>query len=239
VATSASRTAVLGTALAIFAFAALAVTSKGGLRTVFAVGVCVTVIYAGTGILTSSTNKGSFDRYESISNPGKAVSTYFDYRKETLAKIPQYMVRFPLGSGIGRNGPGASYPGGPGRGYDAESEPTFLLIEVGIPGLVVIFGLYIALMYLSVTRIRRIADKEARILLTALAAPLFAIFAVGFVGITTAGTPNAPYLWFVAGTLAFWLLGDGYRRLKQTGQIAAPGTVPPPPTPHLSGAHAA
>jgi hypothetical protein len=239
VATSASRTAVLGTAVAIFAFAALAVTSRGGLRTVFAVGLSVAVVYAGIGILTSETNKGSFDRYESISNPGKAVGTYFDYRSETLARIPKYVVRYPLGSGIGRNGPAASYAGGPGRGLDAESEPTFLLIELGIPGLIVIFGLYTTLMYLSVTRIRRIVDREARILLTALAAPLFAIFAVGFVGITTAGVPNAPYLWFVAGALAFWLLGDGYRRLTHTDEIAAPGSGPSPPTPSLSGAHAA
>lgn len=227
IATSAARTAVLGAAIAAFAYAALTVTSRAGLRTVFGIGLAALVGYAGIALLTSDTNSGTFDRYGSISNPGKAVSTFWGYRRETLEDIAPYTVKYPLGSGFGRNGPAASYAGGPGSGLDAESEPTFLLIEVGIPGLVVMFGIFLMLFRLCVTRIRRIIDREARILLTALAAPLFAVFAIGFVGITTAGTPNAPYLWFVMGTLSFWLIGDGYQSLIRGGQLVKRTQVSP------------
>ena len=63
----------------------------------------------------------------------------------------------------------------------------------------------LTLLYLSLTRIRRLLDGEARMLLTAVAAPLFGIFVAGFAGISSANSPPAPYLWFAAGILAFWL----------------------------------
>ena len=154
------------------------------------------------------------------------MSTAVDYRQETLARIPKYVVKYPLGSGFGRNGPAASVAGGPGPGLDAESEPTFLLIEVGIPGLLVMVGFNIMLFYLSITRIRKIRDHESRLLLTAVAAPLFALFVTWFVGVTTATTPAAPYLWFSAGILAFWLAGEGYRSLRDQKEQRVQGEQP-------------
>ncbi|HXR31574.1 MAG TPA: O-antigen ligase family protein [Solirubrobacterales bacterium] len=236
VATSASRTAVIGAVVAVFAFAALTVTSRAGLRTVFAVGLAATIAYASIGLLTSGVDQGAFDRYESISSPGEAVNTALDYRQETIARIPKYIVKYPLGSGFGRNGPAASLPGGPGPGLDSESEPTFLLIETGIPGLVVMFGFHLMLFYLAVTRIRRIRDREARILLTAVAAPLFALFVTWFVGVSTATTPGAPYLWFSAGVISFWLAGEGYRNLTRAPRSEEP--APDRTSPTLSAAPA-
>ena len=210
---SASRTAVLGSVVAVFAFAALTVTSRAGLRTVIALGLALVIGYSTVGLLSKDSKQGSFARYESISNPSKAVSTAYKYRRDTLAKIPVYATSLPLGGGIGRNGPAASIGGGPGPGLDSESQPTFMLIELGMPGLIVILGFNLALFYYSLTRIRRIVDRELRILLTAVAAPLFAIFSIWFVGIATANVPTAPYLWFAGGVLSFWLVGDGYRSL--------------------------
>ena len=208
VATSEARTAVLGAFIAAFAYAGLTVTSRAGLRSVLALGLAVVVALVTASVLSSGSEKGSFDRYESISSPSKAVSTAIDYRKETFGLIPTYATAFPLGHGIGSAGPAASVPGGPNSsGLTAESEPTYLLIELGIPGLIVMLGFNLTLFYVIVTRIRRIKDRELRILLTALAAPLFAIFASWWVGVATAGVPAAPYLWFAAGTLSFWLLG--------------------------------
>jgi hypothetical protein len=210
VATSEARTAVIGSIIAVFAFAGLTVTSRAGLRTVLALAVTVAVAYTTIGLLSSSSEKGSFDRYSNISNPGKAATTAYEYRQGTLANVPKYMVQIPLGAGIGSKGPAASVAGGTEvKGLNGESEPTFLLIELGLPGFVVMLGLNLTLFYLSITRIRKISDRETRILLTAIAAPLFAIFATWFVGISTATTPNAPYLWFAAGVLSFWLLGRG------------------------------
>jgi hypothetical protein len=177
---------------------------------VLALALTVVVAYTTIGLLSSSSEKGSFDRYSNISNPGKAATTAYEYRQGTLANVPKYMVQIPLGAGIGSKGPAASVAGGTEvKGLNGESEPTFLLIELGLPGFVVMLGLNLMLFYLSITRIRKIDDRETRILLTAIAAPLFAIFATWFVGISTATTPNAPYLWFAAGVLSFWLLGRG------------------------------
>ncbi len=208
VATSEARTAVIGSVIAIFAFALLVVTSRAGLRTVLAIGAAVILAYATLGVLSSNTSEGSFERFNSISNPGAAVSTAFDYRKGTLAQIPSYAADHPLGAGFGAQGPAGSFAGGSGSKGNAESEPTFLLLELGIPGLVVMLGFNLMLMYLSVTRIRRIGDRETRLLLTAIAAPLFAIFSTWFVGVATTTSPTSPYLWFAAGTLALWLVGD-------------------------------
>jgi hypothetical protein len=216
VATSQARVAVLGAVIALFAFAALTVTSRAGLRTVLAIGVTVAVAYGSITVLASDSQQGSFDRYSSISNPGEALSTAFNYRRETFAKVPTYARDFPLGAGIGSAGPAASVGGPPvHRPLNAESEPTYLLIELGVPGLAVMLGLNLALFYLSITRIRRIPDRELRILLTGIAAPLFAVFSTWWVGVGTATVPGAPYLWFAAGVLAFWLLEGRFIPARQ------------------------
>jgi hypothetical protein len=223
IATSEARVAVIGSVVAVFAFAALTVTSRAGLRTVLAVGLAVVVAYATVGILSSNAkHQGSFDRYESISNPSTAVSTAIDYRRSTFNQIPEYVVDFPFGAGIGTAGPATSVAGGTGQHLNAESEPTFLLIEVGLPGLLVMLGFFLVLFYISITRIRKVADRETRLLLTAIAAPLFAIFSTGIVGTNTATVPNSPYLWFAAGILSFWLLGEGRKSLEKRAGEPSP-----------------
>jgi hypothetical protein len=224
IATSQARVAVLGSIFAAFAFAALTVTSRAGVRTVLAIGLALVVAYATVSVVFSGSESGTFDRYESINSPGRAVSTAIEYRKGTVARIPKYAVDFPLGAGIGQAGPASSVAGGNNRKLDAESEPTYLLIEVGIPGLIVMIGFFVTLMYTSATRIRRIPDRELRVLLTGLAAPIFAIFLTGYVGINTANVPSSPYIWFVAGVLSFWLLGDGKKTLAS---LSPPGSQSP------------
>jgi hypothetical protein len=214
IATSASRTSVIAGIVAALAFAGLTVTSRGGLRAVLAIAAGLAIAYAAVGLLASSSERGTFDRYGTITSPGEALSTAYDYRSGVIAQVPAYITEIPLGAGIGSKGPAGSFAGGnSGKGLNAESEPTFLLIELGIPGLAVMLGFNLILLFVSATRIRRIDDREARALLTAVAAPLFAIFGTWFAGIATATVPSAPYLWFAAGVLAYWLLGEGYRSL--------------------------
>ena len=96
------------------------------------------------------------------------------------------------------------------------------MIELGIPGLFVLLGLNLKLFALSIGRIRRIADRDLRILLTAIAAPLFALFATWLVGVSSATTPSAPYFWFAAGVLAYWLAGDRWRTAGGGSDVATP-----------------
>ena len=208
--TSEARVHVIAALVAILAFAGLTVTSRGGVRTVIGLGVGLAVAFAALSFVFSSSEEGSFDRYQSISSPGKALTTAYDYRSGVISQVPNYITEIPLGAGIGSKGPAGSFGGtAGGRHLNGESEPTFLLIELGIPGLAVMLGFMLRLLYLSTTKIRRVGDRETRVLLTAVAAPLFALFATWFAGVSTATTPGAPYLWFAAGVLSYWLLGPG------------------------------
>jgi hypothetical protein len=216
--TSQARTAILGTVFALAAFAIVAAAGRGGGRALGGLAIAGIVGYFVITTLTGSTSSSAFSRYQSIA-PSKAATTAVDYRKGTLGEVPRYMKDIPLGAGIGSKGPAAKAVGerGAGAAFNGESEPTFLLIEAGIPGLVVMLGFMLYLMFLSLTRIRPIPDQELRLLLAGVAAPLFAIAVTGFVGINTATTPSSPYLWFIAGALAFWLLP---RRDAHRGDIA-------------------
>lgn len=210
VATSAARTNVIAAVVAALAFAGLTVTSRAGMRAVLGVAVGLLVAYAAISFLSSDSESGSFSRFDTISNPAKALSTAYEYRSGVISEVPDYITEIPFGAGIGSRGPAGSFGGGGNsKGLNSESEPTYLLIEAGVPGLLVMLGFNLTLMILSVARIRRVADRETRVLLTAVAAPLFAIFATWFTGIATATSPGSPYLWVAAGTLSYWLVGEG------------------------------
>jgi hypothetical protein len=217
IATSDARVAVLGSVICILAFAGLTVTSRAGLRTVLGIAVAIAVAMGAISVLSSNSSEGSFDRYDTISNPAKAVNTAFSYKSTTWAVIPTYLEKYPLGAGLGSGGPASTLPGGNEKHgkLNAETQPTFTLIEVGIPGLIVIVGFEFSLLFMCVTRIRRIRDRELRILLTGLAAPLFALVSTWVVGVSTATSPAAPYLWFSAGVLAYWLGGPGWKEAQE------------------------
>jgi hypothetical protein len=215
VATSEARVAVVGSVCAVVAFMLLAISSRNATRAVAALAVGAAVGYVVISSLASSAQPGAFDRYASIA-PDRAANTAYEYRKDTLARTPQYMADIPLGAGLGSSGPGASATGGvtAGASLDAESEPTFLVIETGVAGLLVMLGLMLRLLALALVEIRRLPDGGLRLLLAGVAAPLFAVFAMGAAGITTAASPGAPYFWFAAGILAWWLHPDGRRRTE-------------------------
>lgn len=214
VVTSQARTDLIAAVIAILVYLILVTSSRKALRVLLGAGVAVTVGYLAISILTASANSHLFDRYSSIA-PSKALSTAYTYRQGTFALIPTYVGRYPLGAGIGKVGPAANSAGGPVAdtagatsvsGLDAESEPTYLLIELGIPGFLLFSVFQLRLMAMSF-RIRRMRDFESRTLLGAVCGPLFAIFITGFVGISSATSPEAPYFWFTSGVLAYWLIG--------------------------------
>jgi hypothetical protein len=204
VATSQSRTAVVTAVAAVAAFLVLTVVWGRLWRPLLGL-ITVAVLAITIGPLAASI--GGFNRYESIA-PGRALATFVSDRGDSLGKLPGYVTDFPLGAGLGSVGPAArEIPRSERKSLNAETEFNFLVIELGIGGLLVLLAFNIRLLALAVARLRRVVDADLRLLLAAVAAPLFAIFVTWVSGITTATSPNAPYLWFAGGTLAYWLGG--------------------------------
>jgi hypothetical protein len=134
-------------------------------------------------------------------------TTTVDYRGGTLALIPDYASRFPLGKGLGQVGPATGFATKFDRAnaVNGESQFTFLLVELGVAGLLIFGALQVRLLTLA-TRLRRIGDPRLRLLLAGCIAPMFAVAVSWIAGPVSATSPTAPYFWFTAGILAFWLV---------------------------------
>ena len=78
----------------------------------------------------------------------------------------------------------------------------------------------LTLIGLSVFRLRRIADPEMRLYLAGMSAPLIAMLIMGTSGLVSASGTFGPYLWFAAGTCAYWFAGPGLARSADGGQTA-------------------
>lgn len=202
---SQARVAVLGALAALGVYVLLGTAARRRLATIATVAVGALFVWLAVSAIAGGSYAGVFERYATIS-PDRVVTTAFEYRKDTLAIIPTYAADFPLGAGLGTVGPGGSTPGGNGRILNGESQYTFLLIEAGVVGLLVMTLFNLRLLHLVATRVRRHPDPDIRLLLAAIGAPLFAKFLSWFGGAATAGVPDSPYLWFAAGILAWWLV---------------------------------
>jgi hypothetical protein len=204
VATSQARASVIGAAVGLLAFIALATTARKVVRVAVAVGamaaVSITLLSSVGG--TSST----FERYASIT-PGKVGETSVDSRRYVFTyALPTYAGKYPFGAGIGSVGPAAGVVDPPkDKRLNAESQFTFTVIELGIGGLILLVALHARLIGLAIRRVRALPYGELRLMLAALAAPLFTFVANWTVGVTTVSTPNSAYLWFAGGVLVYWL----------------------------------
>src|SRR3954452_9714632 len=201
--TSAQRTSVVSAVVAVCAFALVASFGRRRLLLGLATVAFVTVPIV---LALAAGSSGALTRYSDIT-PGRVFSTAFQYKGGTLGLVPTYASDFPLGAGIGSVGPAVSLTGGPraGQPLNSDSEPTYLLIELGVAGFLVLLGFGIRLLVGAWRRVRRLADYELRLLLAAMVAALAALLFSGLSGAATANTPGGPFFWFVAGTLAFWL----------------------------------
>ena len=72
--------------------------------------------------------------------------------------------------------------------------------------LLLITAFTLRLLMLALTRLRSVADPELRTLLAGVVSPLFGILALYVGGSATTASPLAPYLWFTAGLMAYWLI---------------------------------
>jgi hypothetical protein len=166
------------------------------------IAIAVGTTYLVVGALGGAGNH-LFDRYSSIA-PGQVITTTTT-RVSVVKDLPDYLSRFPLGAGLGSAGPAKWYGGGPRNlGLSGESEFTFLAIEVGAIGLLtmLLFQVRVLALTLGVRRFRR---ESTRLLLAGLAAPLFAVATGWMVGAVSVSSPSAPYTYFLAGLLAWWV----------------------------------
>jgi hypothetical protein len=201
VVTSQTRLAILGSLLVVFAFLALTITSRRGL-----VVLLLTALFGLAGyFIASDVVSSTANRYSSIA-PSKVLGTAVSARQSSLATIPAYLTRYPLGAGLGSVGPAAGSTvgsSGVGKALNGETEFTFLLVETGIPGLVVMLAFVIATIRGGLA-MRRVADPGLQRCLMALTAVLIGLFFTWAVEAATSLSPTAPLLWLAGGCLAYW-----------------------------------
>lgn len=161
--------------------------------------------------LVGSSGPGAVDdtfRYEGLAS-SRILETTREARGNSIAAIPENIVTYPLGAGLGVAGPASGQAGGTeltGE-LDAETWFSFMTLEAGVPAMLVVAGFTLTLLVLAVRRVREEPDHETRILLSAIVAPIAALLAFYWVGGgLTATTPYAPYLWGVGGIVAYWLV---------------------------------
>jgi hypothetical protein len=211
--TSQTRLDIVGGVIALVAFLALTLRSRRGLTALL-----LTTVVGLTGyVIVSDFVSSSASRYSTIA-PSKVLGTAVTARKGTLSLIPKYIAEYPLGAGLGSVGPAAgSSIGGTtvGRGLNGESEITFLLVETGIPGLLVMLAFTIATIKAGLA-LRRVAHPALQRCLMALTAVLISLLAAWLIGPVTADSPSSPFIWLSGGCLAYWYgeLRAGHLRVR-------------------------
>lgn len=204
VVTSESRSSLITAIVALVAMVGLMAVGGQAKRAVLA--LCLAGVVAGTAVVAiGDYNSTTFYRYSSIA-PNHAASTIYSSRSATWALTFDYVREVPFGAGLGSVGPAASKAGGTVTKYDAESQFTFLVVELGVPGLLLFLAFQGALCAAVLKGLRRERDRHTVVLMAGLAAPLFGFAVNWFVGVNTTSIPNAPYLWLAAGVIAWWLV---------------------------------
>jgi len=216
---SQGRADIIAAVLAVLAFGALTVTARNRVKSmsglVLAVGLCALVIVA----IVGGVGSGGL-RYQGLS-PTSILSTTNKARGFAITAIPENMATHPFGVGLGTAGPASTAPGASqamqNGNFDTETEFSFLTIETGIPGMLVFCWFVLTLLYVGFTRVRREPDREARVLLAALIAPLAAIFALFFISAASPTVPIGPYIFAVGGIISYWLIALPADRARKAG----------------------
>jgi O-Antigen ligase len=208
--TSQSRSALIGAVVSVVAFVAIGAAGGRVWRSLGALAVVVALAWLLIPALTSQSEVGSFDRYASIA-PSKVVDTAYSYRVDDNSALSHYVTEFPFGGGIGMTGPARAF-GDAARpyetrneGFNGETHFNYLAIELGVPGLLVFMAFQLLILWLVMTRLRRVPDAESRTYLAGMFAPCFMILAGGLGGPTMSAPPFAPWFWLTAGLAAYWL----------------------------------
>jgi hypothetical protein len=201
VVTSQSRSVVIASVITFAIFVGFTALSRQFLRVMAAV-VAVVIVGSFVASQVGGLPPGSLSRYANLtSHSGLLAST--SERSLVLPSLVHYFGSIPLGAGLASAGPASTVSGA--KSLNAESQANFLIIELGIPGLLCFFGFFASLLGRIAVAVRRVAVPEERILLAALFAPLFGIAILMLTGPVTTAPPTAPYLWVAAGAASRWL----------------------------------
>jgi hypothetical protein len=231
VATSASRTSVIGAVLAVLVF--LALCSYAGRRTARSLLVLGLVVglTAGVGAAVAATEgEGVFSRYASIASPQQAANTSVNTKEKSWTQIPADIANAPFGVGLSSVAAATGFGGVHKATIEehtasAESQYNAVVLELGVVGLLLWSALTITLVTMAVRGLRRVADPEVQIDLAAIFACVIAIALMGFSGPTTYTSPAGPFFWFAVGIVAYWLAGPG--RAAVRARTAGGDRTPP------------
>ena len=215
IATSGTRAALVTVFVSMVAFGLIAAASRNAFRVIAGLALAAVIVYGAFDYLGPTNSTAT--RAQSLA-PSKVLTTFSQERGSSVEKFAEYATAYPLGLGVGTVGPAAGALSDRPialQVLNTETEWNFLVLEVGLVGLALFIAINLRLMVLALTRIRRILDISVRLHLAALAAPLFGLAAAGFAGVTTASVPPAPYFWFVAGVLSYWLVTRSHDRDAQ------------------------
>lgn len=207
VVTSQGRGVIVCSVVVLLAYGWLTASARGRVTTligfVLAAVVSLFVVQAIVGASGSSAL-----RYQGL-GPSAFAQTADSARGKSIAHIPGNLVAYPLGAGLATAGPASGAAAGASQlvgAVDAESEFSFLTLETGIPGMLVLTGFVLVLVVLGLRRCRREPDREARLLLAAIVAPVAGILVLFFPSALTASVPAGPYLWAAGGIVSWWFV---------------------------------
>jgi hypothetical protein len=230
--TSEGRGVIVAAAATVLAYGLMTATSNRRLASLAGLGVAAVVAYFVVTAITSGAGNGAF-RYQGLSaSKILATTTGTGGRPGQIHAISFAALNYPLGAGLGTGGPatvtsGASALSGK---LNTESEFSFLIVETGLPGLLAVIGFTITVLGLGLVRCRREPDRQTRVLLAAVISPLVGLLVDDYAGPTTVGVPGGPYLWFVGGVIAYWMITLPLER-SSAGRPARAGFRP------TTGAH--
>lgn len=232
VASSQSRSSVLGAVLTLISFGVLSLgAGRQLLRPLVAMLAVMALAIPLVAVLSSTEGSSAFARYASIS-PEKVTTTAPDYKEISLSQIPNDIAHDPFGFGLGTSGAASGFGGKStvtleGHGFSSETEYNFIMNELGLPGLALWVALTIMLITLVATRLRGVSDPDVRIDLAAVFAVIIGLTLTGFAGAFTAGQSGGPYFWFALGIAAWWFAGPG-RGLAGARRGLAGASMPRP-----------
>jgi hypothetical protein len=210
--TSQGKAVIVAAVVTVAVYGALTATTRRRASALAGLAIGIIVSYSAVTAIVPSTGGNAY-RYQGLS-ASKILDTASQERPGQLGAIGSAIADYPLGAGLGTAGPAAGAAGASSltNTLNAESEFSFLVIETGVPGLVTIVGFVVVLLGCGLTRCRREPDPEAQILLAALISPLAGILVDFYVGPGTVSVPAGPFLWFVSGVIAYWLVTLPRRR---------------------------
>jgi hypothetical protein len=216
--TSQDRGVILSSVIVLLAFGGLTVTARNRLTSLVGLVLAAAATFLVVQAILGSVGASQL-RYQGLS-PSSILHTTSTARGKSIAAVPNNLVTYPFGAGLATAGPASGSAPGASQltqqgNVNTETEFSFLTVETGIAGMVAFTGYVIALLVIGVRRCRREPDREARVLLAAIIAPLAAILALFFISDPSDSVPTGPYLWAAGGIIAYWLVALPAARRRQ------------------------